>query len=149
MVFSSNRSTPAKARATMSCDLPCCRGAETPTRRAAQRPSARSPMAASSTVSCHSSSVTPNEADRSATSSQELDRTLGACRTVGGACPTSSAPLGDFVDAIASSLLRAQLVDLSKYGLQTPRERGQIAQRLALVDIAREQVPQIAECCQP
>src|SRR5690242_19137969 len=114
IIFSPNRSAPARARATMSCDFPFWRGALTPTNFDAQRPSERSPIAASSACSCHSSSGIPRLADRSATSSQELARALGATRTRGGAGPSSSTPRGDLVDAVTDGLLRAQLVNLGE-----------------------------------
>src|SRR5512139_262771 len=116
IVFSPNSSTPANARATISCDLPFCRGAEIPTNFDAHRPSVRSPIAASSADSCHSSSGIRKDAAMSATSSHELARALGATRTLGGAGPSSSTPRRDLVDAIALRLLGLQLFDLSQRG---------------------------------
>jgi hypothetical protein len=111
--FSPNSSAPARARATISCDLPFCRGALSPTCFAAHVPSDRSPIAAWRTASCHGSSTTPNDADRSATSSQELALVGGgSTRTLGGACSPSSATLGDLVNGVTNLLGRGQLVDL-------------------------------------
>src|SRR5690554_638410 len=149
IVCSSKSSTPASARATISWDLPFCRGVDTPTSRAAHRPSARSPIAASSTFSCHSSSFTPSDADRSATSSQELARTRGALLTLGGACPPSSTPLRDLVNSVTHLLRRCQFGDLGQNRLQPAGERGQVTHRLAALDRGGEVVTELLQGGEP
>src|SRR5690606_7021322 len=149
IVCSSDLSTPAMARATISCDLPFCRGVDTPTSRAAHRPSARSPIAASSTFSCHSSSFTPSDADRSATSSHEFALTRGALLTLGGACPPSSTPLRDLVNSVTHLLRRGQLGDVGETGLQSASERGRVPQRLAVLDRGGEVVAEPLEGGEP
>src|SRR3569623_189757 len=96
----------------------------------AHRPSDRSPIAASSACSCHSSSGIPSISARSATSSQELARALGSTLTRGGAGPSSSTPRRDFVDAIAGRLLRLQLLDLGEDLHVLAEETGDTLQAL-------------------
>src|SRR5690554_3046111 len=147
IVCSSKSSTPARARATISWDLPFCRGVDTPTSRAAHRPSARSPIAASSTFSCHSSSCTPSDADRSATSSQELARTRGARRTLGGACPPSSTPLRDLVNDVTLLLRWGQLVNLGEHCPVLAGQGGKVTHRNAAV--GDDSLDEAAERLQP
>lgn len=78
-------------------------------------------------------------------SSQELARALGAILRLGGAGPSRSAPLGDFVDAIALSLLGFKCGDLGEDRLEPAGQGGEIPQGVARLDLSREDVAEIAE----
>jgi hypothetical protein len=140
--FSSNSSAPASARATISWDLPFCRGALSPICLAAHVPSDRSPIAACRTTSCHWSSSTPNDRDRSATSSQELALVGGgATLTRGGACSPTSATLRDLVNGVTHLRRRGQPVDLLK-NVRQARSEGRTLVRVNLDDRGRQNVPE-------
>jgi hypothetical protein len=110
-----NSNMPANARASRIAPLPFCRGHDNPICLAAHMPSARSPIAASSTFSCHESNFNPYEAASSVTSSQALARTyLGACLMRGTSAPSGSATVGDFISSAALSVTWHR-VDLFKH----------------------------------
>src|SRR5690625_2347920 len=118
MIFRSpNNSAPARNRATSSCVLPFCLGADRATRRDNHIPPCRSPRAASKTSSCHASNGYPSAADKSAASSQELATDpSGTTFTLGGACCPIGTSISEFVNRITHLIFARNLLDLVNRG---------------------------------